>query len=47
MCLTREEAFLVENQILTEDILNDKMCLNLEAGGRGYKHKYNEPSNKE
>lgn len=39
-CSSRDEAFDLEKSILTEDVLNDKACLNIIDGGRGNAHKY-------
>lgn len=37
---TRDEAFTHEREMLTEEVLADKNCLNLVEGGRGYNHTY-------
>jgi len=34
-CSTREEAFAVEQLLVTEDLLQDPLCLNLTTGGKG------------
>ncbi len=42
LCPTRAAAFKFEKELLTEELLQDPMCLNLIEGGIGYAHEYNE-----
>lgn len=35
ICKDREEKFAVEKQLITEELLNDPLCLNLGPGGKG------------
>ena len=34
-CETRADALLIENALLTSDVLNDPLCLNVTVGGKG------------